>query len=1420
MSNKNNTLLSQFYTNEALTARGLDGYRQKHDQFKLGAIAELIDNAMEAQSDEVHLNIDEENDILEVLDDGVGVPREVIKSMVIMGKGNKTSKNNYGVGFKCGSLGVGNDVLVLSKTVECDCGVYFKLIQGDDAKCTCKASEKRHVRSLIYLTAGSRLEGEHETLKIPMIFWRGDGKALVEEADLKTMPEKEEKEISDVGVTDLTKFIYKNFHLHSLRAIQKQFDRIKETGTLVLIAHLNDNELAQQIQLDKSRFDITATQGDSQPMREDRKPPFPHDTDVPQDYCLRAYCEMLYAHTSHKETRRRTRIFIVGKEVEKRSVQDMCEPKELVSYPRELKAHNKTHKLEIKLGFSPDACTRRVCGFFVYFDKGHKQPPRLILAYHRVGLMTNKVGKVNGLVGEVILSHELVRVDQGKQRFESSSMLKDVDKVLSDAIDLYEKQYQQLRDALDEQLKQQDEAKASHGSIVWAQYTDFGKFRHWPGVVLNRYDREVMRFMSEELFQPRKGNSFPRGPLPSHFLVKCYETNEVLWCKVEDVVPFDNKDGRKMKKASKDVDAKYRELVKVAIKMAEEDQRLTYAKLTCLRVRCSECTKWRMSELPKGELDDSSWSCDQGFKVGNELKYDCNFPQEESVLNEEADLAQGVPPTRAEQQPLEPKRSAAVLQTPLPSKVKSEETHEETAESNGKRKLIATMTAQEFVSRHQSDLLEWESVENLSVEQDGQVRILAGEWRAKPVKIREYKQNNLDCFVKDFRVMKECSSHGIVHPFGFLHKQVHGGHELSLMIRCYHSVKSTIRDGKLDTSLTCRLGVMEQVCQALSELHAKDLFLANLSWDSILLDSQNVPFLSDFAHVQEASSEMRWGQVTMSCGAASRRRMKKRDDAPVTRRDLMLLDLYNLGVLMHCVGYGRELDVFFKDRLDLENIPENGELIRHDSLLEIIADCVSGGHKKVPKDVESVKRRIGSLADKKAGTQKLEALLTKLEKEGKSSDRSFICYKILDAQDVVMLQKTCMVDGIVSSCFGCDPKPTQVVAPPLRATDLKESNELMLVRDWKFVLWNASSIEHKEGFLPVVLVVDLRKLGPTSSLRVCDLSGRLLRMADVRGEEQVVKVKGKLAPQAVVGVWDWSSESFKQLRKSMQKSQFPGLEAWRLQLDKAVRDPNNLLDDLEADPSCNALEKLKRVVEMHGSRERLAAEVRADWVCLKLGHNQLLIGEFDQRIMYAEDVSFAINLFARDHMNFGFTGGTERFDSSLCIVHFCYQRWNVRSESNKDILKDFLVGLSDLFLPECIEKRKLFVHRDRTPAGQGENLWYVFILIVMMRKFGGSLSDARKRFADEDKVKVEVHPLHLSILRDIETDLQSGNISTPQQDRLDAYKQLKKKTQELLSSSKRDAVAAAESQSAPMGKKSRLTEAVGVKQETVRAIGK
>ena len=135
---------------------------QKHENFLLGAFAELVDNASEASASTLEINMDhEQTGALFFLDNGIGMDRSTINMLFTkLTDTNKGSGFNYGVGFKTGAFNLGEEILVLSKTYECGprCTYRNDVLAGvSSAKCKCADEDKKPVGTHLLVVHSSPL---------------------------------------------------------------------------------------------------------------------------------------------------------------------------------------------------------------------------------------------------------------------------------------------------------------------------------------------------------------------------------------------------------------------------------------------------------------------------------------------------------------------------------------------------------------------------------------------------------------------------------------------------------------------------------------------------------------------------------------------------------------------------------------------------------------------------------------------------------------------------------------------------------------------------------------------------------------------------------------------------------------------------------------------------------------------------------------------------------------------------------------------------------------------------------------------------------------------------------------------------------------------------------------------------------------
>ncbi|KAJ1483046.1 hypothetical protein T484DRAFT_1801726 [Baffinella frigidus] len=206
---------------------------QKHENFLLGAFAELIDNASEALATTLKIDIDhEQTGALFFLDNGIGMDRGTIRTLLTeLNNTTKVGGTNYGVGFKTGAFNLGEEILVLSKTYECG------------PRCTYRKDTLEGTSSAVCACCGKK---DDRTLKVAMVFWDREGRAITaipEGRNLRDSLPGSDGEIGPIKVDDVEqeiKWITKYSRLHTIGAVQKYFDKIPGCGTLILLCPLPD----------------------------------------------------------------------------------------------------------------------------------------------------------------------------------------------------------------------------------------------------------------------------------------------------------------------------------------------------------------------------------------------------------------------------------------------------------------------------------------------------------------------------------------------------------------------------------------------------------------------------------------------------------------------------------------------------------------------------------------------------------------------------------------------------------------------------------------------------------------------------------------------------------------------------------------------------------------------------------------------------------------------------------------------------------------------------------------------------------------------------------------------------------------------------------------------------------------------------
>jgi len=337
-----NELVSKALFSE-IPSQQWDLWSQKHESFPFAAVAELIDNAAEAMANNVHIDVDREvSDALRIWDDGIGIDRKTMNELFSpSGTPSGTQKEtangrtaNYGVGFKSGACLLANDILVLSKTYECGCKVRTQVLAGKTSVCSCECPDKKPVRCLGFISrtwvAHKYFKGtwsnQNESIKesklpVALIYWDAKGKGITKSnKERNALPGSEGKlgGITEEGIEEELKHVKLHSPLKTLKQINNYFEKISETGTIILCWPFPDDDRMAtklKVEMDKSGAapDIRLEKQDgSSYKRKDCDRPNAVDY-LPIDSSLRSYCEILFDVSV--EGRHKMDIHIMGKKV-------------------------------------------------------------------------------------------------------------------------------------------------------------------------------------------------------------------------------------------------------------------------------------------------------------------------------------------------------------------------------------------------------------------------------------------------------------------------------------------------------------------------------------------------------------------------------------------------------------------------------------------------------------------------------------------------------------------------------------------------------------------------------------------------------------------------------------------------------------------------------------------------------------------------------------------------------------------------------------------------------------------------------------------------------------------------------------------------------------------------------------------------
>lgn len=331
------------------------------------AIAELIDNAYDPDVNAQHFWIDKtvvsKQECLSFMDDGNGLDYQTIHKMLSFGYSDKVALKGvqpigiYGNGFKSGSMRLGKDAIVFSKS---------------------KTTMCIGMLSQTYLQ-----EIGAEQIIVPIVCFEPKG---------NTISVRDEHKASLQDILRYSPFKTESDLLNEINAIGPSWSGSK-TGTRIIIWNLRRTSQGRlEIDFDYDRYDIRMPSDVYQEMKD--------ISHIPESlFSLRAYCSILYLKP-------RLQIMIRGKKVKSQLV-----AKSLAHSRKDHYRPNFINK-RIPIIFGYNTNSKDQYGIMMY----HKN--RLIKAYERVGCQLKADRKGVGVIG--IIECNFLDPTHNKQSFEEN----------------------------------------------------------------------------------------------------------------------------------------------------------------------------------------------------------------------------------------------------------------------------------------------------------------------------------------------------------------------------------------------------------------------------------------------------------------------------------------------------------------------------------------------------------------------------------------------------------------------------------------------------------------------------------------------------------------------------------------------------------------------------------------------------------------------------------------------------------------------------------------------------------------------------------------------------------------------------------------------------------------------------------------
>ena len=400
-----NSVSQRYQSDGIFMYRALHSLSQMHEEWPFGAIAELMDNALDADAGTVHVDLTSvtpaERNTLTFLDDGCGMSFDVLRSMLSqMGWSNKGGPDappdqigKYGQGFKTGVFRLGAAVLVLTKPKPASADTQTD--EADETQpMTAEGAAAASSSSAAMASPVKRRPLGHSSPTNAVYPW-SVGFLALPGADCNPTPFSGSPEWNQPVVAHTLQYgPARGLHAHAqtgwqeiierssvqdVATLAEQFRRIQTHGTLIIISRLRVFDVEKH----KMELAAGASSGKSHAATDDiqlkhLQTKFDTAPKNPFEYSMRAFVSVLYRKP-------RMRIVLQGHVVPVSNIEASLRRFKGVS-----NYHDRRAKYVLDLGFSQSFADNKLKGIMMY--NGNRlissfQFSELLVNWGHVGIM-------------------------------------------------------------------------------------------------------------------------------------------------------------------------------------------------------------------------------------------------------------------------------------------------------------------------------------------------------------------------------------------------------------------------------------------------------------------------------------------------------------------------------------------------------------------------------------------------------------------------------------------------------------------------------------------------------------------------------------------------------------------------------------------------------------------------------------------------------------------------------------------------------------------------------------------------------------------------------------------------------------------------------------------------------------------------